>query len=315
MPNTGHIFSDHIAYAQAASTKARQKRVINTVGLTFLGIVAALIPALAGVEFTLTFSVMDLIFGAEVPSDPVPFQVYVLSASAMIAVVALHVFIEKNPNHPAIKLIDKAAPYGLLLFFIGLIALYASSDFYSLDAGADIALSDAELFGDDVSLATDTNAPAPWLDTLIGLGLGALVIVNVAVIHRLVGLVREQLPKLLEERARLNGIDENAKLVLHRSKTGIDAKREIERRKATTPEDLALETTADIEAATAPTMRKLVKLLQHTSANRPKRGLFGFSKQSTLPADAPEPKEIAAFIETMEARIDSLPSKLVKLFR
>lgn len=249
------------------------------------------------------------------PSDPTPFQVYILAGSAMVAVVALHVFIEKSPNHVAIRLIDKAAPFALLVFFVGLIALYASFDFHGLDGGTDIPLSDAELFGDEVLLEASNDASAPWLNTLIGLGLGALIIVNVSAIHRLISIVREKLPKLLEERARLNGVIEHAKRILHRGKAHIDAKREIERRRTITPEDLALETTADIEAATAPTIRKLAELQQRTSANRPKLGQPGLSKKSALPDDAPEPKEIAAFIETVEAQLESLPSKLVKLFR
>lgn len=315
MPNASHTFSDHIAYAQEASAKARQKRVINSVALAFLGIVSALIPALAGVEFTLAFSVMDMIFGAEVPSDPVPFQVYVLSGSAMVAVVALHVFIEKNPNHPAIRLIDKAAPYGLLLFFAGLIALYASSNFHGGDTGTAVPLSDAELFGDETPIETGNSALAPWLDTLIGLGLGALIIVNVAVIHRMIAIVREKLPALLEGRARLNGILNHAKSVLHRGKTCIDTKREIERRRAITPEDLALETTADIEAAIAPTIRKLSGMILKSASNRPNSGGSRGNSKSGLPVDAPEPKDIATFIQTVEDLISSLPTKLVKLFR
>ena len=315
MPNTSHTFSDHIAYAQEASAKARQKRVINTVALAFLGLVIAVIPALAGVEFTLAFSVMDMIFGAEVPSDPVPFQVYILAGSAMVAVVALHVFIEKNPDHLAIRLIDKAAPYGLLLFFVGLIALYASSNFHGVDTGSAIRLSDAELFGDELPIETGNGAPAPWLNTLIGLGLGALIIVNVAVIHRLIAAVREKLPALLEERARLNSILNHAKCVLHRGKKCVDAKREIERRKAVTPEDLALETSADIEAAIAPTVRKLSAMIQKSASNRPSSGGARGNSKSGLPADAPEPKDIAAFIKTVEDLIASLPTKLVKLFR
>lgn len=315
MPNTPHTFADNIAYAQEASTKAKQKRVVNTVAVLFLGIVTAIIPMLVGVEYALAFSVMDMIFGAEVPSDPVPFQVYILSASAMLAVVAVHVFIEKNPKHPAIRLIDQAAPYCLWLFFIGLFALYASTKFQGVDAGADILLSDAELFGDDVLIGADISSPAPWLNTLIGLGLASLIIVNVVVIHRLIGIVREKLPALLEERARLNGILALAKRILHRGKASVDAKREIERRKAITPEDLALEATADIEAATAPTTRKLSRLVQQTSANRPMSGLRAITQQNALPVDAPDPKEIAVFIEKLEALLASLPTKLVKLFR
>ncbi|MCJ2186241.1 hypothetical protein [Novosphingobium beihaiensis] len=315
MPNAPRTFSDHIAYAQEASAKARQSRVINTVALAFLGIVVAIIPALAGVEFTLAFSVMDMIFGAEVPSDPVPFQVYVLSGSAMVAVVALHVFIEKNPHHLAIRLIDKVAPYGLLLFFVGLIALYASSNFHGVDSGAAIPLSDAELFGDEPPLETGNGSPAPWLNTLIGLGLGALIIVNVSAIHRLITIVREKLPALLEERVRLNAILQHATLLLHRGKACIDARREIERRRATTPEDLALEAAADIEAAIAPTLRRLSAMIQKNTSNRPSSGGSRGNSNPGLPTNAPDPKDIETFIQTVGDLTDSLPTKLVKLFR
>jgi len=260
MANVTHTFSDDITYAQKASAKAQQQRMLNTVAIAFMGFALALIPGLAGVEYTLTFSVMDMLFGAEVPNDPVPFQVYVLSGSAMVAVVALHVFIEKHPKHLAVRLIEKAAPFGLLLFFAGMIALFASTDFHGLDAGSDIPFSDAELFGDDPAIGASPGGASPWLDMLIGIGLGSLIIVNVAVIHRLIGLVRDKLPKLLDERARLTGIVRMAKRVLHRGKAGVDAKREIERRRAVTAADLALETTADIEAAIDPTMRKLSKM-------------------------------------------------------
>ena len=315
MSKTAHTLSDNIDYAQKASTKARQKRVSNTVRFAFTGILFCLIPTLVGVEYALTFSIMDLLFGAELPTDPTPFQVYVLAGSAMMAVVAMHVFIEKHPKHPAVLLIDKVAPYGLVLFLAGLVALFTSVDFHSLDAASIEPLSDTELFGDPVLSDSGSGALASWLDTLIGIGLGALIIVNVSVIHKLITIVRDNLPKLVEERALLNAIIRTAKRILHRGKTHIDAQREIKRRGNTTPEDLALETSADIEAAVAPTVRKLSKMLDKDQANRPASNGQGSSKASGLPADAPLPKDIAAFIKEVEALTASLPTKLVKFFQ
>ena len=312
MSNLVQTFSDHVSYAQKAQTKAHQHSVGNTINLAFLGLVSLLIPTLAGVEFTLAFSVMDLMFGAELPSDPVPFQVYILSASAMVAVVALHVFIEKNPKNLAIRAIDMAAPFCLLFFFVGLLALYGSVDFHGLDGGASEPLSDAELFGEIVP--TDETGSG-WLDGLIGLGLGALVIVNVSVIHRLIAIIRDKLPPLMEKRSQLRGIIRSAKSILEHAKPCIDTQREVDRRKAVSAEDLALETSADIEAAVAPTMRKLAHLSRQNLPNRPATGGQAPIGSAALPFDPPAPDDVSAFMDAMEARLQSLPSKLVKLFQ
>ena len=108
MASVSQNFYDQQSYAQKVRAQIKPEKIKIQVSLWFMLITATIIPVLGGFEFSLAFSVMDLLFGAELPSDPVPFNVWMLSGSAMIAVIAMHVFIEKQLNHIAIKLIDKA---------------------------------------------------------------------------------------------------------------------------------------------------------------------------------------------------------------
>lgn len=316
MTSISQNFYDQLSYAQKALAQIKSEKINIQIRLWFMLITAMIIPVLGGFEFSLAFSVMDLLFGAELPSDPVPFNVWMLSGSAMIAVIAMHVFIEKQPNHIAIKLIDKASPYALVMFFVGMIALYAQMDFQTVQTGSDIILDDNVLFGEaDPTLATHDNEASPSLNILIGLGLGGLILVNVSVMHRLISHVRDRLPPLLEKRSQLKAIIISANKILDGTKVMVETARDIERRKSTSAEDHALETSADIEAAVAPTMRKLSVLSRIYKSIRPGGGHTLDKVDNVLPHGTPPASEIDAFIVGMEERLSKLPSRLVKLYR
>mgnify|MGYP003117687101 CR=1 FL=1 len=316
MASISQNFYDQLSFAQKALAQIKPDKISTYVRIWFMAVTAMIIPILAGFEFTLAFSIMDMLFGAELPSDPVPFNVWMLSGSAIIAVIAMHVFIERHPNHIAIKMIDKAAPFALLLFFIGMIALYATMDFQTVQAGSGAVLGDDVIFGEVDPVLTPQESPSyNWLNILIGLGLGGLILVNVSVMHRLISHVRDRLPPLLEKHSQLRAITLSAKKIISGTKVMIETARDIERRGSISAEDHALETSADIEAAVAPTMRKLSVLSRIYKSIRPGGGHTLDTVEDVLPHGTPPAPEIDAFIGDMEERLTKLPSRLVKLYR
>ena len=197
-----------------------------------------------------------------------------------------------------------------------MIALYAQMDFQTVQAGSDIILDDDVLFGEaDPTVAMHDNGAASLLNILIGLGLGGLILVNVSVMHRLISHVRDQLPPLLEKRSRLKAITVSSQKIVDGTKVMVETARDIDRRKSTSAEDIALETSAEIEAAVAPTMRKLSVLSRIYKSIRPGGGHTLDTVDDVLPHGTPPAPEIDAFINGLEERLSKLPSRLVKLYR
>lgn len=297
---------------EAQETKAEAMGALVLVTCTIVGFLAAigLLPVLGAFELGLTFNLMMDMFGPEVPGAGIPATVWLMSLATLIAIIGHHLLHYKYPESRALALLDKSAPVMVLLFFIGLVALYALSDVAHVP-GADAIAFDDDLF----------DAPPPegggigetiasYFDLFAGLSLGGLAIVNLAVMNFIVGKVREKLPALLNERRIALAKLRAASCIIKNIRLLSETKRERERLEAKTADDLALEATASIEAALAPTLRELNKVKVRGLSVKPKGRIIFARRNTKLPQPMPQPAVIDDFAADVTAKLAALRDEL-----
>ncbi len=297
---------------EAQETKAEAMGALVLVTCTIVGLFAALglLPVLGSFELGLTFNLMMDMFGPEVPGAGVPATVWLMSLATMIAIIGHHLLHYKFPESRALALLDKSAPIMVLFFFIGIVALYALSEV------AHVPGADAVAFDDDLFDAPPPESGgigetiASYFGLFAGLSLGGLAIVNLAVMNFIVGKVREKLPRLLNERrialAKLKASNRIIKNIRLLSAT----KRERVRLEAKTPDDMALEAAAEIEAALAPTLRELNKVKVRGSSATPKGRTIFARRNRKLPQPMPQPAFIDDFVADVTAKLGALRDEL-----
>ncbi len=309
---------DPIIYCQSAKTGA-YKTLLKTKFITVAMIMAAcltLIPL--SIELALTFTIIDMNFGADLPDDPTPIKVYILSFATISAIIAFHVLMLNDGEHPLAQLLRKISRVMVFFYFIGMFLLFSTTETGNLMDGdlsgilsglgseESVADSSGEMLNNIIAVIK------PYLGLVSSLALGGLVFVNLAVVDALISFIKDNLLDVIEKKKTANSI---LKKITEFSQLTDDLIGMVGKRVAleTIPEKVhASKAAAMCEAAMKPTLRVLKKIHFLKTNEVANDDIILERHGSLLPDLMPSAKELKTFIESLEALIAKLPQIIKK---
>jgi len=302
--------SDQVAYAQNAFAEAGRALLPATLSLFFVGLLAFGTLGLVAFEMTVSYTVMHEVFGPELPDQPTPLSVLILSAATLVGVAGFHVMKAKNPDNRAFKLLERLAPVLLVFFFVSLVAVYGLHEAVNSASQDSVVLTDGT-----IAPASDSGFLSGLFKMLTGFSLGGLVVVNLVVIHSLIEKIQQVFPGALAKFQNARLTRKVAKAFLTNISLRSAAQRERNTQVSVAPEAQAETAAGEIEAALAPTLRELSKITAR-DANQPIDPSDPMAvRDPNLPHPAPDAEAIERYLAAMEDDLAALPSKLTPLFQ
>ncbi|OAO00367.1 hypothetical protein A8B75_18685 [Sphingomonadales bacterium EhC05] len=310
-----NTYYDQMIYAENALVKKRKELLKTSLWLAALGLLAALAVGLGVFEVTLTFTLMNEIYGPELPGEATPTNVIILSGATLVAVAGYEVLKNKQSSHPALNFLENSAYYMVPIFFIGMLITFGMSDIVSAPVNDEIVLDGDSLID---TPEDGSGGFSELIQSIIGtfssLALGGLVILNLLTISTIIDTIRTKLPVLLER--RLLAKDAIAKAQAFIASTGSLAavKRETARldRKSN---DLDLEAAAEIEKTVAPTLRTLSKMKIRQKQSNPSQPDPLARRNANLPHPLPDQKLIDTFVSELETKLSKLSGLFSSIFK
>ncbi len=301
---------DPIVYCQNAKVEAN-KTLIKVQFVTFVMILAACLTVIPlAIELALIFTIINMNFGADLPDDPTPIKVYILSFATISALIAFHVLMLKDGEHPLAQLLRKISRIMVFFYFVGMFLLFSTTDMSNLmDGNLGSLFSGADEFTESSGETLNGFIAfiKPYLGLVSSLALGGLVFVNLAVVDALFSFIKNHLEKVIEQK-------ENAKSILQKISEFTDltndlVKLENERTalENVTDDTHILTASAHCENAIKPTLRALKKIhfLKTNEAANDEAILE--THGSHLPDPLPSARELQKFIRDIEGLIKKLP--------
>lgn len=298
---------DEIAYAQNTRAQARKERLAAGLSLGALGMGAGLVAGLSVFEVGVAFTLMNEIYGPELPMEETPFHIILMSAATLAGVVGFEVLKVFKPESKALRGLELVGYIAVPIFFGGMLVTFGMSEI-----AGDAAPSSDLLFDDAMLFDEPGPVPSGWdefLGTISSLSLGSLMIINLIAISKLVQLLRTKLPIALKAWSASNAVLKRAKAFLTKAKELTATRSAIARLDETITTDLSATSAGAIERAAAPTLRTLniIKLRQNNRQEPPSKRLE--SRDDKLPHPLPEPRLLDAFTKALDAKIKQLPDQ------
>lgn len=258
-----------------------------------------------GLEWVLTYTVIEANFGPEYPGDPVPMKVYMLSFASIVAIAAFHVLLLQQREHPIAIWLRRIARVMLVVFFVGMALLFLTTDMTS----ATVEFGEGDLFDAEPTWGQSVWAMVePFINVTSAAALGGLVFINLALSDAILSWVTRVLPVKLSERRNVKEVVVTSDRLEELNVLYLDHEREEARLMAIKKADLALEAAGRISDAGEPTLQALREEALEA-------GLIPPAKESPLDKTgkakpSPNAKVIERFLEEWDEFTKALPGKL-----
>ncbi|WP_340149005.1 hypothetical protein [uncultured Sneathiella sp.] len=293
-----------IAFAKRRKVKAQAYLVWCQILLMLMALGLGVVAFTTGLEYVLLFFIIDETFGAELPSDPTPFKVYIMAFASIAAITAYHVQMLRDGDNTIMCVLRQVSRLMTVFFFVGIAALFINSDFSFSDGSFELTLDN-----DGTSWATAFREfIEPYLGLMASIAMGGLVFINLAVADVLLGLVRQKGPDLLHKRYLARTMIATCRKFLSDVRELAGVQRQLEQAHTSQRDQDIFRVASQLEGIMRPVLHEQKKLyLQMTDMRREETDVFDM-ESDPLPQNLPKAETLKAHIDDTEAFIARIPA-------
>lgn len=294
-----------LAVAETARTEAQKILAQLPAQISFLIVTALAALNCSAIEVTLLFTVIDMMFGAALPSDPTPLPVIILSLASVAMIAGFHILLEKHKGSRIAETMRGIARAALPVYFLCIFAVFI---FHGLEMGdgGTFALNgfvDAE----PGFTAWVLQAIEPYITLLMSLAFGGVIFVTLAVADNLISQMRQRIPQIIMDRHTARATLAHVERFLSLIDELIEVEQQKQALQSVTEPQLALRVAAEVSILIQEPLREFKKVHFEIDGMQPGDSPLPPTEASHLPHPLPKSEVLKAFIDACDALVQRLP--------